>query len=113
VELLANLNLGIAFALELAMLAAFAYFGFRVTGHALVRWILAIGLPLVTATLWGAVLAPKAAHRLPMMPGIMLSLGLFLLAALALYQSDQPVLAIVMSLAAILHALLALLWNQW
>lgn len=112
-DMLANLNLVLAFALELAMLAVFAYFGFRVTDHALVRWMLAIGLPVATAMLWGLVLAPKAAHRLPMVPGILLSLGLFLLAALALYRSEQPVLAIVMSVAAILHALLALLWKQW
>lgn len=112
-EMLANLNLVLAFALEMAMLAAFAYFGFRVVDHTLLRWILAIGLPVATATLWGVVLAPQAAHRLPMVPGILLSLGLFLLAALALYRSEQPVLAIAMSVAAILHAVLALLWKQW
>lgn len=112
-ETLANLNLVLAFTLELAMLAAFAYFGFRVTDHALVRRMLAIALPVATALLWGAVLAPKAAHRLPIVPGILLSLGLFLLAALALYLSEQSVLAIVMSVAAVLHAALALLLKQW
>lgn len=112
-EMLANLNLVLAFMLELAMLAAFGYFGFRVTDHAFLRWMLALGLPLATAILWGAILAPKAARRLPMVPGILLSLGLLLLAALALYRSGQPVLAIVMSAAAIVHAVLAVLWGQW
>jgi len=107
------LNLALAFALELAMLAAFAYFGFQATDHVLARWVLAVALPVMVAGLWGAVLAPKAAHRLPMMPGILLSLGLFLLAALALYRSAQPGLAVVMAVAALLHAALAVLWRQW
>ena len=112
-QALASLNLVLAFALEIAMLAAFAYFGFRVTDHTLVRWVLAVALPLVAAGLWGAILAPKAVHRLPMVPGILLSLGLFLLAALALYCSGQPGLAVAMAVAAILHAALAMVWSQW
>ncbi len=112
-EALAGLNLALAFALELAMLAAFAYFGFRATDHALMRWVLALALPLLVAALWGAILAPKAANRLPMVPGVLLSLGLFLLAASALYGSAQPGLAVIMAVAAVLHAALALLWHQW
>ncbi len=110
---LASLNLALAFTLEIAMLAAFAYFGFRATDHALLRWVLAVVLPLLVAVLWGAILAPKAANRLPMVPGVLLSLGLFLLAALALYRSAQPGLAIIMAVFATLHAALALLWHQW
>jgi len=112
-QALAGLNLALAFALELAMLAAFTYYGFRVTDHALLRWVLAILLPLVTAGVWGAFLAPKAAKRLPMVPGVLLSLCLFLLAALVLYRSAQPGLAVAVAVAAILHAALALLLRQW
>ncbi len=112
-QALVSLNLALAFALELAMLAAFAFFGFRITDHSIVRWVLAIGLPVLVAGLWGILLAPKATHRLPMVPGILLSLGLFLLAAVALYVSDRPGLAIAMGAAAILHAVLAFVWGQW
>jgi len=113
VGVVASLNLALAFALELAMLAAFAFFGFRSVDHPLLRWALAIALPLATAVLWGYLLAPKAANRLAMVPGILLSLLLFTLAALALHRVGQPTLAWVMAGAAILHAVFAFVWRQW
>ncbi|MBN2405328.1 MAG: DUF2568 domain-containing protein [Coriobacteriia bacterium] len=70
-------------------------------------------LPLATAALWGYLLAPKAAHRLKMVPGVLLSLLLSFLAAFALYRVGQPTLAWVMAGAAILHAVLASVWHQW
>lgn len=111
--ILASLNLALAFALELAMLAAFAYFGYQAVDHMVWRWVLAIFLPLGAAGLWGVLLAPKATHRLPLVPGVVLALGMFLLAAFALYRSGQPTLALVMAVAAVLHAVLAVLWRQW
>lgn len=112
-EAAGSLNLALAFALELAMLAAFAYFGFRSVDHAVLRWVVAIALPLLTAVLWGTLLAPKASHRLAMVPGVLFSLGLFLLAALALYRTGQSTLSGVMAVAAVLHAVLSHLWRQW
>jgi len=107
------MNLLLAFILELGMLAAFGYFGFKIADGPVLRWVLAVTLPLLAAALWGAVLAPKATHRLPILPGSMLSLGLFLLAALALQMTGQPMLAVVMAVAAVIHAALVLLWQQW
>lgn len=95
------------------MLAAFGYFGFQSADGTLFRWVLAVALPLAAAALWGVVLAPNAAHRLPLLPGPLLSLGLFLLAALALQKAGQPVLPVVMAVAAVIHAALVLLWQQW
>ena len=112
-EILKSSNLVLAITLELAMLAALGYFGFQSTHVPLLRWVLAVGLPLLAAALWGAVLAPKAAHRIPMLPGTLLSLGLFLLAALALHRAGQSTLAVVMAVAAVIHGALALLWRQW
>ncbi|ADI14555.1 DUF2568 domain-containing protein [Truepera radiovictrix] len=88
-QVLASPNLTLAFALELATLAAFAYFGFRVTDHAIIRWVLAIGLP------------------------VLLSLVLFLLAALALYRSGQPGLAVATGVSVVLHVALGFAWSQW
>lgn len=110
---LANLNLVLAFALELAMLAALAVFGFRITGDSPLRWLLALALPLAAAGIWGLLLAPKSSRRLSMLPGIALSLVLFLLAAIALWHVDRPALAALMAAAAVLHAVLALVWRQW
>jgi len=113
VAVLESLNIALAFGLELAMLAAFAFFGFKSVDHTVLRWLVALALPLAVAALWGVLLAPKAAHRLPMVPGVLLSLGLFLLAAFALSRAGQPVLAWIMAAAALLHAVLALVWHQW
>jgi len=111
--LLKSLNVALAFVLELAMLAALGYFGYRVVDQPLLRWVLALALPAVVAVLWGMLLAPKAANRLAPMPGLLLALGLFLLAALALQRAGQPVLGAVLALAAVVHVVLAWLWRQW
>lgn len=110
---IATLNLVFAFTLELAMLAAFAVFGYRLVDHALLRWLVALALPSTMAVVWWLLLAPKAPHRLSMTPGILLSLALFLLAALALHRIGLPALAWAMAAAAVLHALLAWVMRQW
>lgn len=112
-DALKGLNLLLAFALELAMLAAFSYFGFQSTHVPMFRWLLAVALPLAVAAFWGAFLAPKAAHRLSVLPGMLVSHALFLLAALALYGSGQPILAVAIAVAAVIHGALASLWRQW
>ena len=58
--ILRAINAGIAFALELAMLAAFAYWGYWVGEGVIIRWALAIGLPLVAIVLWSLLFAPRA-----------------------------------------------------
>ena len=112
-EPLKAINTGLAFLLELAMLAAFGYWGFHGEKSVWVKWGLGIGTPLAVAVLWGLCLAPKANHRLNITEGLILSLGLFCLAALALYQTDHLALAIVLTVIAIVNRVLALLWKQW
>ena len=111
--ILRAINAGIAFALELAMLAAFAYWGYGVGEGTIIRWALAIGLPLVAIVLWSLLFAPRAQKRLPLVPGALCSLGLFLLAAVALFVSDQAALAIGMASVAIVNRVLVLVWKQW
>jgi len=113
VAAIAGLNLALAFALELAMLAAFGYFGYSATQQPVARWLLAFALPLATAAVWAVILAPKASHRLAMVPGMILSLVLFTLAAFALFSAGRQTLAIVMFAAAWLHAGLAFVLRQW
>ncbi len=95
------------------MLAAFGYWGFQGEKSLLIKWGLGIGTPLAVAILWGLLLAPKANQRLNIIRGTLLSLGLFCLAALALYQTNHPTLAIALALIAIINRLLVLLWQQW
>ena len=108
-----SINAGLAFLLELAMLAAFGYWGFQGEKSMWIKWGLGIGTPLVAAILWGLLLAPRAEKRLNSQWGTLLSLGLFLLAALALYQTNHPTLAITLAVIAIVNRILILLWRQW
>ncbi|MCE7984431.1 MAG: DUF2568 domain-containing protein [Caldilinea sp. CFX5] len=94
------------------MLFAFEYWGWQSGQRGPTQWGLTIGLPLLAILVWGEECAPKARWRLSITPGLLLSLGLFLLAALALYQTQQPVAALVLAVVAILNRLLAFLWQQ-
>lgn len=111
--ILKGINAALAFLLELAMLFALGYWGYQRERSIGLQWTLAIGLPLLVALVWGIFLAPKAYRRLSLAPGALLSLGLFLLAALALYHAKQPVAAVVLAVAAIVNRVLVLLWQQW
>lgn len=113
IETLKFINAALAFLLELAMLAAFGYWGFHGDKSLLAKWILGIGLPVITVVVWGMYLAPRAAHRLGNIGGNLLSLILFLLAAAALLSTGQTSLAIIFAVTAILNRVLILLWKQW
>jgi hypothetical protein len=107
------INTYLAFFLELAMLAAFCYWGFNNGNSIWMKWGLGIGTPLVVTILWGLFFAPRADHRLNITAGAILSLGLFYLAALAIYQTHQPMLAITLAMIATINRILVLQWNQW
>ena len=111
-QILRGTNAGMSFALELAMLAAFSYWGFTV-GGGLVAWALAIALPLLGVLVWGAFLAPRSNRRLTLVPGALLSWALFLLAAAALWVTGQTALAIALALIASVNRMLILTWKQW
>lgn len=111
--ILKGLNATLAFLLELAMLASLGYWGYQSTASVWLKWSLAIGLPLIAIVIWSVYFAPKAIRRLSIVPGALLSLGLFLLAALALYSTNQPVAAMVLATLGIVNRVFVLLWRQW
>ena len=110
---LKGINATLAFLLELAMIASLGYWGYQSNDNALLKGLLAIGLPLIAIVIWALYFAPKAARRLAIVPGALLSLGLFLLAALALYSANQPAAAMVLAVLAIVNRILVLIWRQW
>ena len=112
-ETLKNTNLGLSFFLELAMLAGFGYWGFHGDKSVWMKWVLGIGLPLVVIVVWGLWFAPQAEHRLNATSGITLSMILFLLAAIALFDAQQPVLAIIFAVLIIVNGALTFVWMQW
>ncbi|WP_051829772.1 MULTISPECIES: YrdB family protein [Streptomyces] len=89
-------NAGLAFGLELAMLAALCYWGFRTGSNLGTRLLLGLGAPALAAAVWGLFLAaggPK--YRLPLAAEILLKLLVLGTAALALYATGRTTLAAV------------------
>jgi uncharacterized protein DUF2568 len=89
-------NATLIFALEIGMLAALCAWGFTAGSNAATKILLGIGAPVVAGALWWLFLAgggPKVAT--PTGVQVALKLALFGAAALALYGSGQPLLAIV------------------
>jgi hypothetical protein len=103
------INLAVRFLLELAALAALGYWGWTLH-EGLLRVVLAIGLPLGAAVLWGTLAVPgdpSRSGRAPVpVPGIVrlaLELILFGLAAWALYDAGQPALGTILAAVVVLH----------
>ncbi len=90
-----SLGLALAFALELAMLAAFGYWGFRVGSTILLKVLLGVGVPVLVAVIWAAFMAPRSRQRLQGWRYVSVKIVLFGLAALALIVSGQPAAGII------------------
>jgi len=87
-------NLGLAFVVELVALGIFAFWGWRTGGSTPVRLLLAIGLPLLTAIIWGLLAAPTANLGSPAVT-VVVKIAVFGLAGLALWNLDHRVLGMV------------------
>jgi len=106
------LNLGLAFLLELCLLAALAYWGYRLDASAGVRWAAAVAAPLALALAWSQIAAPTAKRRLDQVPLLGFKLVVFGVAAGLLYSTGQHALAIALVAAALLNLGLAVVWHQ-
>jgi Protein of unknown function (DUF2568) len=116
---LKGLNLGVAFLLELAALAAFGYWGAQAGGGTLGKIALAVGAPLLVAVVWGLFLAPRAVlqapsggPRLSLPWRLLMKVGVFGTAAVALYAAGQPGLAVAFALLVAANLILAHVWGQ-
>lgn len=87
-------NLGLAFLVELAALGILAWWGVRTGGSLPAKLALGIGIPLVAAVLWGLFAAPHATFQVTALAWAVKIL-VFGGAAVALWQLDQRVLAVV------------------
>jgi len=113
------LNLAVRFLLELSALAALAYWGW--TQHASpLRFILAIGLPLIAAVLWGTFNVredPSRSGRAPVpVPGLVrlaLELAFFGFAAWALYAAGKTQLSLIFGLIVVVHYLVSYDRLRW
>lgn len=65
------INLGLRFLLELTALVAMGYWGWQRGGEGIIRFILAIAIPIIAAILWGTFRVPgDPGDALVAVPGI-------------------------------------------
>jgi hypothetical protein len=103
-----SIALAARFVLELGALAAIGAWGFAVSGSALARVALGLGLPLLVAALWGAFVAPGAPG--PGLVKALLQVAVFGAAAAALAATRSSALATVfIATVAVDAAVMALL----
>ena len=106
VTVLAILNAALRFLLELCALVALGYGGYEAGGGTTVRVVLATGLPLAAAVLWGTFVAPKAPVHPP--AAIRLALEILVLGggAAALAAAGRTVLAAALAAGVALNLVL-------
>ena len=105
-------NLALAFLLELAALAAFAWWGYQTGDGALAKFGLAIGAPLVVAVFWGLFVAPRAVFSLSPVWRLLLAMIVFGAAAIALFVTGLTALAWAFLIIAVLNRIVILVWKQ-
>lgn len=111
-DLLKGANLALAFALELAMLAAFAIWSLSLDSAWWIRWGLAAVLVAAVIGVWAVWAAPNSATRLGEPALTLLKIALFGLAALALLAARQTGWGAAFALLAAANLLLAWAWGQ-
>ncbi|MFC5450924.1 YrdB family protein [Paenibacillus aestuarii] len=105
-------NLGLRFLLELCLLAAFGYWGFRGFHSIYVKMIIGIGTPLLAAILWGFFVAPKASIRLAEPIRFIIELLLFAAAFAALFTTGRQSLAYLFIIIYAVNRLFLFIWRQ-
>lgn len=111
-NLLKNLNLALAFSLELFMLYAIGYWGFKLKQDTLIRWATGIGFPLLIAMIWGILLSPKSIVASPFAIKMTGKFILFVIAALLLYNAGRQQMAIVFIVTVVINFILLFLWRE-
>jgi hypothetical protein len=110
---LKGINLGVRFMLELYMLAAVGYWGFKTHSSWTMKILLGIGLPLLLAVIWGYFMAPRSAHRLSGIPFTVMDIIMLGSGAVALYASGQINLAWLYAVVLVISEILRLVWKQY
>jgi hypothetical protein len=108
---LISINLALAFILELAMLASFAYWGFLTGESTVVKILLGIGIPLLVTVFWGNFMAPKSSRRLQGVVYLVVKVVLFSLAVKALIAAGLPDAGIALAVLFFFNTILLYVWQ--
>ena len=111
-NVLKSINLGVRFLLELCMLAAVGYWGFKTGSGWFLQILLGIGGPLSIAVVWGMFVAPKAAYPLHGFALLALEAILFGLGVAALYLTKNYALAWSFAAVVVINRILIYVWGQ-
>lgn len=105
-------NLTIRFLLELVILFALSYWGFHFNSELIIQIVLGLGLPLITAIIWGKIISPKATIKLPIIGAVLIELLIFGAAFLCLLSNGFKVFAIIFILVSIVNRYIIIKFNQ-
>jgi hypothetical protein len=112
VAIIKSTNLAVKFGLELAALAAFAYWGTTLSGAALSA-VVAVVVPVAMIVLWGRFAAPTSARRLRTAWRIPFELTVFGLAAAALLAAGEAALAVALVVITLANTFMLARFDQW
>jgi hypothetical protein len=101
------LNEGLAFLLELAAIAALAWWGFTAGGNVLVNVLLGVGAPAAAIVLWGLFAAPRARFTIALPLVLLVKAAVFGAGALALDGVGHATAAVAFAVIALLNTALA------
>jgi len=111
-DALKSINLAIRFLLELCVLAAVGYWGFKTNSNWLLKILFGIGTPLLIAVVWGMFGAPKANMQLHGLMLLALEVVVFGAGVTALYATKNYSLAWGFTAIVIANRILMFVWGQ-
>ena len=111
-DVLKALNLLVRFLLELCMLAAVGYWGFKTHSGWVLKIIFGIGLPILIAVIWGLFIAPRATYPLSGISYLAVELILLGSGVVALFASGRPDLGWVYTVILVVNKVLIVVWKH-
>ncbi len=107
-----SFNVGLRFILEICVLVAAGYWGFKTGTGTLLKIVLGIGLPLLISVVWASFGAPGAGRQLHGVWHLLLEAVIFGSGVVALFAAERPSLAWVLGMAIVANRVLMFVWKQ-
>lgn len=107
-----GINIALRFFLELCVLAAVGYWGFKISSGWFLKILLGVGAPLLIAIVWGAFGAPKAPYHLTGFMLLVLEVVVFGSGVAAYNAAKNYSFAWALAAIVILNRALMFVWNQ-